>query len=398
MWISRRCAVRGARCAQLAPLLLALASCELQEVTIPQGTPIVAVQCVLSLDSSAFAQYVVVEHSVTGTVKIPNQDSLRGPPRPPLPISGASVVITRDDGDTLGFAEIPDTAGVYSSPWPRSLPFLLPGRVYRLRVVTPQGDTVTGETRMPEPFQVSGLPPDGATFNRDHDTLALAWTGGRYSKGAYLQVRPRDVAKIVRMVLWTDSSHVRIPGTLPFPLPSDTIAPSVWTAGTRETFTVAAMDTNFFRFFRTANDPFTGSGFANSLTGGIGVFGAMIPVNRTYDVVADRHHPWEGDYRLSGPDFGGIIHLFVDRDAPLPILVAGLVDSTSGFIAPRAESSGSVDGAGIVTLAVVRDVAGEPVHQARLILRGHLDATGTTTGTAVDASGNSHGTFTLTRM
>ncbi len=379
-------------------VLLALAGCQLQEITIPQGNPIVSVQCVLSLDSNALAQYVVVEHSVTGTVKVPDQDSMRGSLRPPLPISGASVVVTRDDGDTLAFAEITDTAGVYRAPAATALPFLEPGHVYRLRVVTPQGDTVTGRTRMPEPITVTGILPDGAQFNRDHDTLAVAWNGGRYAKGVYMQVRPRDVAKIVRFVVWTDSQRLRIPGTLPFPLPSDTIPPVVWIAGTRETFTVAAIDTNFFDFFRTANDPFTGSGFVNRLTGGIGVFGSMVPVNRTYDVVADKHNPWEGDYRLTGAGFGGIIHLFVDRDVPAPVLIAGLVDSTSGFAYPRAESSGWVASSGAMRLTVVRDVPGELVSQARLVLSGQFNPTGTTTGTAVDASGISYGTFTLQRM
>lgn len=381
-----------------AAVPLCLASCQLEDITIPLGQEVVVVQCVLTLDSETTAQYVIVERSVTGTITVPNQDSLRGPPRPPLPISGAHVVITRDDGDSILFDEIPDTLGVYKVSWTIALPFIQPGREYHLLVRTPDGRVVRGTTRVPFPPVVTGLKPDGVELNRDHDTLDVTWGGAQFSHGVYMQVRPRDVARIVRMVLFTDSAHFRIPGNLLFPLPSDTIPGTVWIPGTRETFTIAAMDTNFFSFFRTANDPFTGTGFRNTLQGGLGVFGSVAPLNRTYDVVADVDHPWEGRYQLSGSELSGIIDLFVTRDRPSPVLIGGLFRAAGGVIGPRAESTGFVDDQGNMTLVVVRDPPGEAVQQARAYLRGHFNPSGTTTGTVVDELGGPHGTFVMTRM
>jgi len=364
---------------------------------------VVIVQAVLSLDSAAVAQYVVVERSITGTTTIPDQDSLRGPPRPPLPLSGARVVVTRDDGDSLVFAEIPDTLGVYKVDWTQSLPFLQPGREYRLRVTTLDGRTVRGRTRMPFPPVVTGLPPDGARFSRDRDTLRVSWSGAQFSKGVYIQVRPRDVARIVRMVLFTDSASFMIPGRLPFPLPGDSLPPDVWIAGTRATFTVAAMDTTFFGFFRSANDPFTGTGFINSLEGGLGVFGALAPVNRTYDVVADVDHPWEGRYTLSTTILGDAhtqdIELFVTRDRPSPVLISALADSAGGALGPRFEATGNVDAVNRMTLTVVADTPGPQVRLRRAVLEAVFRPTGITSGIIRDPTTREEvGAFQMERV
>ena len=401
------CSVPLCHCAavpRLLALALAVAGCSLEEVTIPLGERIIVVQSVLSLDPDALAQYVLVEWSVTGTATIPDQDSLRGPPRPPLPISGADVIVTRDDGDSIRFTEIPDTLGVYRIGWGDMVGFLAPGREYRLRVTVPDGRVVRGRTRMPGTPVVSGLLPDGAPFNRDRDTLHVSWSGAQGSKGVFVQVRPRDVARWVRLVLWTDSTRFTIPGRLAFPLPSDSLPPDVWIAGTRETFTVAAMDTNFFDFFRTANDPFTGSGFANRLEGGLGVFGAMAPVSRTYDVVADIDHPWEGRYRLMTNMAGGsddTLTLFVTRDAPSPVLIGalGVAADPLGFLAPRFEITGAVESGMRMTWALVVEPPGHPNRQRRGLLTAEaFNPAGITTGLLRDARQSPVGTFTLQRL
>jgi hypothetical protein len=383
-------------------VIVLLAGCEIEDITIPLGREVIVVQAVMSLDSAALAQYVVVERSVTGTITIPDQDSLRGPPRPPLPVSGARVVVTRDDGDSLLFGEIADTAGVYKVSWTEALPFLQPGRVYQLRVDVPGGRVVRGRMRMPYPLVVAGLPPDGATFNRDRDTLFVQWGGGQYSKGVYIQVRPRDVSRWVRLVMFTDSSRFVIPGRMVYPLPNDTLPPDVWIAGTRQTFTVAAMDTTFFGFFRSANDPFTGSGFINTIEGGLGVFGGIAPVNRTYDVVGDIDHPWEGAYTLTtsfpGETVTHDITLYVTRDVPRPVLVSALASNTSGTLAPRFEATGAVTADSVLSLTVVPDQPGPAVQQRRALLRGTFRPEGTTSGPILNpATGEQVGTFTMVR-
>ena len=403
---SCRVAVRRGLITLGLPLLvltatLPTAACKLEQITIPLGQEVLVVQGVLTLDSAALAQYVVVERSLTGTTQIPDQDSLRGPPRPPLPVSGARVVVTRDDGDSLVYVEVPDTAGVYRVSWTESLSFVRPGRVYALKVTTPDGRVVTGRTRVPDRPMVTGVPPDGATFNRDRDSMVVGWSGAAFTKGIFAQVRPRNIERRLTLLVFTDSATFHIAGTTQVPVSSDNNPAVVWVAGTRETFTVSAMDTAFFNFFRTGNDPFTGAGFSNSLQGGMGVFGSMAPVNRTFDVVGDVDHPFEGRYSLTGTydgaTFSGDLRLFVTRDVVLPVLVSALVDNPAGLLAPRAEASGWVkDGALVLTL--LRDPPGQPVQQLRYVINGTFHPNGTTGGTVYGPGQAPGGSFVLTRV
>ncbi len=388
------------------------AGCKLQEVTIPLGSEVVVVQGVLTLDSTASAQYVVVERSITGTMLIPSQDSLRGPPRPPLPISGARVVVTRDDGDSVVLNEMAcnpgmpacDPQGVYSFRRVDAPTFLAPGRVYRLRVRTPDGRVVTGRTRMPGLPVLGGVPPDGATFDRDRDDLDVTWSGADASKGVFVQVRPRDLVRRLTLLLFTDSTRFRVAGRLPLPFEADTIPPAVWIAGTRETFTVAAMDTNFFDFFRTGNDPFTGSGFLNTLEGGLGVFGSMAPVNRTYVVRGATDHPFEGRYQLdftpttpSGRAFTAVLELFVNRDRPEPVLINALGTVTQGFFTggQLLEASGRTQG-GRLHLWVMDTESGP--EQARILLLGGFEPGGSASGIVTTTDSGTIGSYILSRL
>jgi hypothetical protein len=394
-------------------VIAVLASCQLEEITIPLGQPVVVVQGVMTLDSAALAQYVVVERSLTGTVEVPDQDSLRGPPRPPVPISGALVRVSRDDELAVDFAEIPDTLGVYRldrPDWPAG--YWQAGRVYRLLVVTPEGDTVRGRTRMPDFPSVSGIPGSGATLNRDRDTLFVSWSGAAGTKGVFVQVRPRDLERRLTLVLFTDSTRFRIPGNMPLPLLDDTLPPVVWVAGTRQTFTVAAMDTAFFNFFRTGNDPFTGTGFINGVEGGLGVFGSMAPVNRTYEVRGVVDHPFEGLYQLrarvrSDSLIAGL-ELYVNRDRPSPVLAAALGVPTSSplqlpFATPLLEASGRIEPAppgaasgvdGLLHLWVISDSPNQP----RYLLEGTFSTSAQASGQVRDKDGSVVGGYTLTRI
>ncbi|MEK6769736.1 MAG: hypothetical protein AABY85_12205, partial [Gemmatimonadota bacterium] len=381
----------------------------MQEVTIPLGEEVVVVQGVLTLDSAAAAQYIVVERSITGTMRIPDQDSLRGPPRPPLPISGASVVVTRDDGDSVVLTQscdpnqTCDPDGVYSFKRLGAPAFLAPGRVYRLRVVTPDGRVVTARTRMPDFPVVTGIPANGAVFNRDRDTLDVSWTGAAGTKGVFVQVRPRDLQRRLTLLLFTDSTSFRVAGKLPLPFESDTIPPWVWVAGSRETFTVAAMDTNFFGFFRTGNDPFTGSGFINTVEGGLGVFGSMAPVNRTYSVHGDVDHPYEGRYELDytptngGRAFTAQLDLYVNRDR-LPVLINAIGNVTQGYFSggQALEAAGGVQTGGGMSLWVIDTETS--AEQPRILLLGDIDPAGTAGGIVRDRDGADIGRYTLTRL
>lgn len=387
----RRAGVPAYR-AFLAAALALLAGCQVEEVTIPLGREEIAVHGVLTLDSNATAQYIVVERTITGTMTIPGWDSLRGLPRPPLPVSGALVVVRRDDGDSVLFTES-RTPGVYALPREASWPFVAPGRVYRLRVDLPDGRQVRGQCRMPAPPIVTGMPAMGATFDRDRDTLRLSWGGAQWSDQAYVQVRPRDLQRGATLILFTDSTSLTIPGNLT----------TVWVAGTYQTLTVAAMDTNYFDHLRTQNDLFTGGGYIGHLEGALGVFGAFAPVNRTVVVRGAVDHPFEGRYALrmdfDGDSLGGEVELFVTRERPEPVQVNGIVSATL------------VAAAGGPPLALVEVQASGTVSGGRLVLRiteggmiergtltGGFSATGSASGTVMAPDGRIGGGYSLTRL
>lgn len=382
-----------------ACLCAALAGgCALAEVTIPLGHEVLVVQGVLTLDPAAPAQSIVVERSLTGTVLVPDQDSVRGV-LPPLPVSGAVVRVTRDDSMQVTFGES-DTLGIYTLDSSLARPFIQAGRRYVLYVRVPDGREVHGTMRMPDFPAVSGVPPDGATFDRDRDTLNVTWSGGGSTKGVFVQVRPRDIQRRLTLFLFTDSARFRLAGSMPLPLVSDSSPPTVWVPGTRQTFTVAAVDTNLFDFARSGNNPFTGDGFLNRLEGALGVFGGVAPVNRTFQVVGTVDHPWEGRYSLEGSVFGdtllGELRLFVTRDLPEPVLVAALMESPGGP-ALRAEVVGRVE-AGVLTVTLLRDPPGPVVSRERVRLEGVFHPDSVTSGTISAQAGVVAGPFRLERL
>lgn len=386
----------------LAAALVA-AGCEIQEITIPLGEEVLVVQGIMTLDTAASAQYIIVERSLTGTADIPDQDSLRAPPIPPLPLSGASVVVRRDDGDSVRFVEIPDTLGVYRLDGASGRAFFLPDREYALEVRAPDGRTVTGRMRTPTFPTVTGMLPDGARFNRDRDTLRIEWSGGGATHGIYLQVRPRNIAWTLRYLIFTDSPRVRLPGSQALPVVADSMAAAVWIAGTRQTLTVAALDSNYFHFFRTGNDPFTGSGFRNTVRGGLGVFGAVAPINATYEVVGEVDHPIEGLYRLEASadsvTFTAEAELFVIRERP-QLLFAALLTNGTGALAPRGEAYGSLTAgtaaSGLMSFTVLVDPPGQALVRRYYRLVGQLDG-GRSQGQVYDG-GRLAGTYRLTRV
>jgi hypothetical protein len=71
----------------------------------------------------------------------------------------------------------------------------------------------------------------------------------------------------------------------------------VFLPGFRQTVSVAAVDTNYFDYYRSGSNPFTGTGIINRLAGGIGVFGAYVPLQtRSLQVTGEVDLPLEGRY------------------------------------------------------------------------------------------------------
>ncbi len=169
------------------------------------------------------------------------------------------------------------------APGSTSVPLRLGAR-YTLRVVTPEGSVVTGTTVLPITF---GSPdPRLDVFNRDRDSLRLVWADAAGARSFLV----RAESPFGPFLLFTDSNSVTLHGDL-----RNYFATSlerVFIPGFRQRVTVAAVDTNYFDYYRTRNDPFTGAGIINRLEGGIGVFGAAVTISgRSVDVVQDSREP-----------------------------------------------------------------------------------------------------------
>jgi hypothetical protein len=165
---------------------------------------------------------------------------------------------------------------------------------YELRVRTPDGAVVTGTTVVPEVQPVAASTRLDA-FNRDRDSLVIRWPNVRGSR-SYL-VRTETPFGV--FLLFTDSTGVTLDGDLRNYFASS--LERVFIPGFRQRVTVAAVDSNYFDYYRSRNDPFTGSGIINSLQGGIGLFGSAVNIyGRTLDVGQNVREPsFEGIWDLT---------------------------------------------------------------------------------------------------
>jgi hypothetical protein len=220
---------------------------------------------------------------------------------------------------------------------------LHPGDRVALRIETRQGEVVTGTTRIPgaSDFALSigptqaGAPPLTTPLDRTRDSFRVAVTP-RFAQGLQIQAvrkngNPRrnpgnNLPIGAAFDITTDTMHAVIAGSLADPFEGRTI----FHAGVIYQFAVATTDTNYFDFVRSGDNPLTGRGFINHLTGGIGVFGSVSP--QTYDVpvVAPQTNAREGKYRLTG-------HVNYPRSANVDVTwdlyIDALSDSLNGFSA-----------------------------------------------------------------
>jgi len=305
----------------------ALGGCEFGKTTVPEGRSRPVVHAVLN--PSRRDQLVLVERTLTGRLTI--DTGVLFDRRDPIatgrgdPISGAEVVITSlETGDSAYAVEATTLSpqgrgrGVYLflndpqgadgpvAPVGRdvSLP-VAPGARYRLRVRTPDGE-VTGEATVPAVRETDGRRRTD-TLNVDRDTLVVAWDPA----GAASRYSLRIETPYGPFFFFTDSVQFRLSGQLRN-LFADRL-PTVFVPGFRQTVQVAAVDTNFFDYYRSGNNPFTGTGIINRLSGGTGLFGAYAPVDtRSVEVTANEDEPIEGLYtRAVAPGREDSLQLYV---------------------------------------------------------------------------------------
>jgi len=295
-----------ARLALAAAALCAATACEFNEHPVAPTASRAIVHAVLNPNASTYT--VLVEELLTGQVDIdtdiPFQEADPIRTGSGEPIHNALVVIRNAFGDSaIGVEDQLPTGGtgVYrftadvSFPGNPSALALYPGVSYELRVETPSGAVVTGSTTIPlGVWQGASFP---TPFNRDSDTLSLSWTGAQGEKTYLLRVNtPRGPYHI-----FTDSLSIHLPGSLRNFF-SERL-PSVFVPGFTQTLQISAIDINLYDYYRSQNNPFTGSGLINHLEGGTGLFGSLVPLKMlTVETTAGQELPVEGQY-VGSPGF-----------------------------------------------------------------------------------------------
>ena len=346
-------------------LLTLLASCEFDERTIGVGRERVAVHGVL--DPLQFTSTILVEQILTGRVAIDDTPYDVDDPivsAGGVPISGATVTISdeignialaveditiRTDGKGAGVYRIangspPDPA--VDSDWIR----IVPAGQYSLRVETPNGTVVTGHTVIPN------VPPNRVNqslvqFNRDTDSLFLQWGDIPLAHRYAVRVEsPRGP-----LVVFVDSLEYLLAGTMRNIYTEG--LPASFVPGFRQVVSVGAVDQNFYDYYRSQNDIFTGRGLINRLDGGIGLFGSYVMLRgHTLDVRGDIDDPIEAPYtRFAGP--AGIspdgFTLWVESETHNAVRqVSG--NWTSGFQSGTRGMIGTLDSRAKVTIALLR--------------------------------------------
>jgi Domain of unknown function (DUF4249) len=279
--------------------LCAASACELDTVAVQQTAPGVVVHGVLN--PNAASQVVLVERTLTGAVNVPDTSFDSGDPilsAGGIPILGATVELMDSTGRVTRAVEdrVVSTdgrgSGVYRFPLMGTS--LVLGAKYELHIRTPDGQDVTGSTRIPRPIiRVSG--GLSRTLNRDHDALVTQWEGVPGARTYAVRVE----SPFGPFFLFTDSTSIRLSGDLRNIFAGD--FQRVFLPGFRQDIIVAAVDSNFYDYYRTNNDPFTGSGIINRLSGGLGFFGSIVTLNSgTLTITADQTEPIEGRFRLVG--------------------------------------------------------------------------------------------------
>jgi hypothetical protein len=288
---------------------LALTACEFDEKTIGVGERQVIVHAVL--DPTPFTQVILVEELLSGRVQIGESTPDSADPIVSgggVPISGARVVVTAASGDSAVAVEDVTVrgdgkgAGVYrfrnatktmgQPDWMA----VTPGERYALRVETPDGVVVTGQTIVPN-TQPTLFNPSARPFNRDRDSLFLQWGDTPQAHRYAIRVdSPRGP-----LLVFVDSLEYLVAGTVRNFFTEG--LPATFVPGFRQTITVGAVDVGYYDYFRSQNNPLTGSGLINHLQGGRGVFGSYVMMRgQTVNVTADIDDPLEAPYqRFAGP-------------------------------------------------------------------------------------------------
>jgi hypothetical protein len=255
--------------------LVAATACTFPEDPLPPGERQIIVHAIL--DPSRRYQWVALSRTDASVTK-------------PADLEGASVVLTTPDGaELVAKREIPTNstgqnigqASSYRIDLLTAGVSLVPGGTYQLRVITVVGDTITGTTTIPTATQASA--PPRANFDRLRDTLSLSWARVPGARTFELQVWSTftfsdgkggtETYAYLEHVAYADTS-IRLAGTA-----TTAEDDQIFQRNSGSSIYVYAVDDNYYEYYRRLGDPFIGAA-PSRLKGGLGVFGAVVPVVR----------------------------------------------------------------------------------------------------------------------
>ena len=354
---------------------VALTGCDIGKVTLAETAPSLVIHSVLNVNATS--QLVLLERTLTGAATLP--DTQFDPTDPivsagGIPVSGALVELIDSTGNAVqGIEDIIDSpnnkgAGSYHVALPGAA--LRRGARYQLHVHTLDGEDAVAFTRIPNPEVTSSGALSG-TFNRDHDTLSVSWNATPGARSYAVRVE----SPFGPFFLFTDSLGIRLSGQLRNPFAAD--LQHLFVPGFRQDVEISAVDSNFYDYYRTNNDPFTGSGIISRITGGVGLFGAVVNLNSgTLAVTADQTEPIEGRFRLAALSGAGGVSpaqqftLYIESPAARDGLPAALSGRYAGIRSGPDGIIGQQLG-NTITLALLQNqLAGDTLDLFAGVLRG----------------------------
>ncbi len=340
-------------------------ACELEKVDIPPSTPTVVVHAVLN--PSASEQIVFLEKTLTGSqAPLNSAFDLNDPIESAggVPVDNALVQIIDSSGAVTTGTENPVQGATVNGPGVYHIPIpgfnLRLGERYELHIHTVDGDDLTAYTRIPLP-EVTSTGGLTRTVNRDHDTVSIAWNAALKTRAYAMRVE----SPFGPFFLFTDSLHARITGDLRNLFANE--LQHVLIPGFHQDILVAAVDSNFFDYYRTNDDPFTGAGIISRINGGLGLFGSLVSMtNGTLTVIADQTQPIEGRYRLVSNQ-GGLPPLALNLYIESPAIRSGAPSALSGRLINQSSPNsangviGTLNGSAVVLAILNNQLASDTV-------------------------------------